>query len=159
MTFDLQHGYYVALLALTACVMLKGPRAMKRTILTICGNALFSILLAASGLWPSLLYAGAMIAADIASLWIITARPAAKMQSIIGLTYVFQISTWVCYAASMEINGFSNMDAVWLGLTIPAIAQLVLVGGWLSGGRVGHYYRWLRPYTARAIADRQGVAR
>lgn len=155
----MQIGYYLVLAALIAGILWKGTGTMKRTILTILGVAIFSLTLARAGLWPSLWYAVAMIAADTAALWVITRHPADKWQSVIGLTYVFQITTWIAYLASVEINGRADMNLVWWGLTIPALLQLVLVGGWIGGGRIARYLHRGRDNPPVSASHSQGVAR
>ena len=154
----IQYGYYLVLGALLVCVLWKGTGPMKRTILTILAVAAFSLTLAHVGLWPSPWYAIAMIGADVLALWVITRHPADKWQSVIGLTYVFQVTTWLAYLASMSFRGHANMDMVWWGLTIPALLQLFLVGGWFIGGRAARY--WRRGADNSPVADphRQGVA-
>ncbi len=155
----MQLGYYLALGAVLVCVLWKGTGPMRRTILTILGVALFSLTLAKVGLWPSDAYAYSMIAADTAALLIITRHPADKMQSVIGLTYIFQITTWIAYLASRYIYGRADMNVVWWGLTVPAILQLILVGGWIGGARAARYWGWSHTDPLGANPHSSGVAR
>lgn len=155
----MQIGYYLTLGALLFGILWKGTGPMKRTILTILGVALFSLALAKFGLWPSAWYAVAMITADTLALWVITHHPSNKWQSVIGLTYVFQIITWIAYLVSVNFYGRADMYLVWWGLTIPALSQLILVGVWFIGGRAAHIWHRSRSGPADARSDSASVAK
>jgi len=148
----LQLGYQVALAALTTGILLKGSWPMRRTICTV-----FAVMLAAwllSGLWPTVPYSLAMIAVDAAACVIITWHPAGKWQSVVGLSYILQIGVHLGRVANGDN---ADMDALWWGLSILALLQMFLVGGWWING-LDLPRRWRNSHPRAAKARRSGVA-
>jgi len=133
---SLQLGYWIALAALTTCVLLKGSGPMKRTVATIF--AVMLIQWAIDGWWPSVEWAAMMIAVDTLACVIITWHPAGRWQAITGLSYILQIGVHL----GRIFNG-DNADVIsyWWGLSTLAILQLLLLGGWWLHGLGLHFGR------------------
>jgi hypothetical protein len=153
-TVALQLGYQIALAALCGLTLLTGEWRMKRTALAIFGVMLAAWLL--RGLWPGIGYAWAMIAVDSAALAVITWRPAGRWQAIVGLSYILQIATHIGRIAAAKN---ADMNSYWWGLSIIAILQLLLVGGWwLNERSIRHRLRGCAD-TASAYSRSKSVAR
>jgi hypothetical protein len=147
----IQLGYQVALAALTTGILLKGTWAMRRTICTV-----FAVMAAAwslSGLWPSVAYSLAMIAIDAIACIVITWHPAGRWQSVVGLSYILQIGVHI----GRVFNG-DNADLVsfWWGLSILAVLQMFLVGGWWIDG-LDLPRRWRDTHPRAGKARHPGV--
>lgn len=108
---------------------------MIRTVLTLLGVGLASLILGdpAYLAWPSVNYAMAMLVIDAIGGAIVIIRPAGKAQSIIGLTFLLQ-----CGAHAGRILNADNADLYiyWLELSILAILQIIVAGGWWIHDRV-----------------------
>lgn len=125
---------------------------MRRTILTILVVGVAAWCL--RGLWPSKEYAMAMIAVDSAALLAITWRPAGKWQALAGLSFILQIATHIGRIAAEN----PDIKSYWLGLSIGAFIQLLLVGGWWRHDQyLRHRIRGLA-HTAVADSRNSGVA-
>lgn len=127
-----QIAYWMALGALVLLITFRGPGPMKRTVYTLLVVGLVGLLLAEQmpfpGLrWPTENWALIMMAVDTLGAIVILIRPAGKTQALIGLTFLLQIGVH----AGRILNGDSaDLDIYWWGLSIPAVLQLVLTGGW-----------------------------
>ncbi len=127
---------------------------MKRTVLTI-----LAVMLAAwgfSGLWPTVAYAWAMIGIDALATIAICLHPAGRWQSAVGLSYVIQVGI---HFGRIILGDNCDMDAYYWGLSVSAIVQLMLLGGW-------GIYEYLAPrlgrrrgHSASAHSAHQGLAR
>lgn len=149
---SLQLAYYLALAALSLGVALQGTGPMKRTAFVIWAVAVASLLL--TPLWPSTTYSFAMIVVDALAAVAILYHPAGRWQSAIGLTYVFQIAFHIgrlINASDADINSF------YIGLSVLAVLQLALVGGWLFGGGFLYLVRWGGLNKSASHSRRQGV--
>lgn len=125
----MQHGYEYALYALTLLILLTGEGRMKRTVLTI-----LAVMFAAwglAGLWPSVPYAWAMIAVDSLACIVICTHQAGKWQSAIGLSYIVQV---IVHISRIILGDNCDMFGYYYGLSITAILQLLLLGGWWTTG-------------------------
>lgn len=116
---------------------------MKRTAATIFAVCLVSLFLAGfelpgfawTGLldWTSPTYAVCMMLVDTIAAAVVLIRPAGKAQALVGVTYLVQIG----FYAGRLLNGENaDINNLWLGLTVMAMLQLVLVGGWWIYERV-----------------------
>lgn len=131
MTFyaALQLGYWIALVALTLCVLLRGTGPMKRTVITIF--AVMGVQWMLSGWWPSVEWAAMMLTADVFACIIITWHPAGKWQAITGLSYILQIGVHL----GRIFNGDSaDVTSYWWALSLLALLQVLLLGGWWLHG-------------------------
>lgn len=140
----MQLAYQYALYALCVLILLTGEGRMKRTVLTI-----LAVMLAAWGLsplWPSALYAWAMIAGDSIALVTICRHPASQWQSAIGMTYLLQAGV---HFGRIIVGEESDIFGYFWGLSLLAILQLLLLGGWWS---VGHFLRHRRGRRIAAFA-------
>jgi hypothetical protein len=149
----LQIGYQLTLAALTAYALLLGTGPMKRTAATIFAVMLVAWFLADA--WPGVNYSLAMILIDALACFIITLHPAGRWQSMIGLTYILQIGVHVGRIARGEN---ADINTFYWGLSLLAILQLLLLGGWMLHGIVGHP-RWRRADPASPAPRRPGMAR
>jgi hypothetical protein len=125
MYLAMQHGYEWTLYALCVLILISGEGRMKRTVLT-----LVAVMLAAwwlSPLWPTEAYAWAMIGIDSAALVTICWHPAGRWQSIVGLTYVIQVAV---HFGRIIVGDATDRNGYWWGLSLSAIVQLLLLGGW-----------------------------
>ena len=141
----MQLAYQYTLYALSVLILLTGDGRMKRTVLTI-----LAVMLAAWGLsdlWPSVPYAWAMVAVDSIALVVICRHPASQWQSAIGMTYLLQVSV---HFGRIIVGDGSDIFGYYWGLSLLAILQLLLLGGWWS---VGHIVRHYRGNRVAAIAD------
>lgn len=151
---SLQIAYWIVLGALTLCVTFKGSVPMKRTTFAVLAVGVASLVLAKLLAWPSDDYGFAMMGADLLAAVVILWRPAGKVQALIGLTFLLQIGV---HTGKM-LNG-ENADYYyyWLLLSVLAILQLSLIGGWWLYERV----TWERPVHSRrpriGSAHRKGV--
>src|SRR5688572_14489429 len=91
----IQIGYWIALGALTLCVILRGSPAMKRTVYTLVAVLAISLVLSAVGNWTAESYAIAMMTVDAVAAAIILIRPAGRAQAVIGLTFLLQITIYL----------------------------------------------------------------
>lgn len=122
-----QHWYWLALGALTLIVMIRGPRPMKRTALTLVANCILSLLFAWKMQWAaSETYSLAMMAIDALSAIVVLIKPAGKAQSMIGLTFLLQITVYFSRLLTAE----PNVDYFWWQLSVLAFLQLAILGGW-----------------------------
>lgn len=151
---SLQLGYQIALIALTSLVILNGSGAMRRTIITVFGVMVAAWFL--RGSWPSVEYSLAMIAVDSAALAVITWHPAGRWQSIIGLSYVLQVSVHIGRIASGEN---ADINSFYWGLSAIAILQLLLLWGWWINGRVDRHRFRRRFASAASTASPEGMVR
>ncbi len=150
----MQLGYQIALAALCTLILLTGEGRMKRTVLTI-----FAVMLAAWLLkdgWPSVGYAWEMIAVDALALVVICWRPAGKWQSIVGLTYIVQVTV---HFGRIIAGDAADINAYWWGLSLGAIAQLFLLGGWWFNEWLAHRRLGRDNHPASADSGHAGVAR
>lgn len=151
---SLQVAYWIALGALTLCVMLKGSVPMKRTILAVLGVGLASLALARVLVWPSDVYGFAMMGLDLIAAIVILWRPAGKVQALIGLTFLLQIGV---HTGKLLNGDDANLYYYWLLLSVLALLQLALIGGWWFHERL----TWERPVhrsrPAARPAHRKGV--
>lgn len=149
----IQLGYQIALAALTTCILLKGTWPMRRTIATI-----FAVFVAAwclSGLWPTVPYSFAMIAVDAAACAIITWHWAGRWQAVVGLSYILQITVHI----GRVFNGDqADLNSFWWGLSLLAMLQILLVGGWWLNDCVGLRLRWRNHRPVFGRARPQGMA-
>lgn len=125
----MQLAYQYALYALGLLILLTGDGRMKRTVLTI-----LAVMLAAWGLsdlWPTVPYAWAMIAVDSIACIVICTHPAGKWQSAIGLSYIVQV---IVHIGRIILGDNCDMFGYYWGLSLVAILQLLLLGGWWSTG-------------------------
>lgn len=139
----MQTAYQYALYALSILILITGDGRMKRTVLTI-----LAVMLAAwgfSNLWPTVPYAWAMIAVDSLALIMICRHPASQWQSAIGMTYLLQVGV---HFGRIIVGDGSDIFAYYWGLSILAILQLLLLGGWWSVGHLGRLYRGRRDPAA-----------
>jgi hypothetical protein len=150
----IQLGYQIALAALTTAILLKGTWPMRRTIATVFLNMLAAWPL--SNLWPGVEWAMAMMLIDAIACLVITWHPAGKWQSIIGLSYIIQIAVHI----GRIFNGDNaDMDSYWWGLSMLAILQVLLIGGWWLNDGLGLRLGWRRYYPVLVPARRESVAR
>lgn len=145
-------GYKLGLAALSSLILLQGTNAMRRTICTV-----FAVMLAAwflADLWPGLKYAAAMIGIDALACTIITWHPAGKWQAVVGLSYVLQIGVHIG-----RIFSGDNADIYryFWGLSLLAILQLLLIGGWWLHGRMGRNPDWSDSRSNLPRSSRQGM--
>lgn len=106
-------------------------------------------------MWPEIPYAFAMIGVDTAALLAITWNPAGKWQSIVGGSYLIQIGIHIGRIFSAEK---ADINSYWWGLSIVAILQLLLIGGWWLNERVTrHRFRGVAD-PAPAHSRAKGVA-
>jgi hypothetical protein len=148
----MQFGYQVALAALVVGVFIKGADPMRRTVATIFAVMIVSLL--CSGLWPTPLYADAMILADAVACLIITWNPAGRWQSVIGLSFILQIGVHVGRLAAVR----PDMESYWWGLSGLAVLQLLLIGGWwINDVFLPFYRRWSGHHPLPHSARRSGV--
>jgi hypothetical protein len=125
---------------------------MKRTIYVLLGNCVLSY---AFSWWvdDGVYLAWFMIAVDAVSAWIITWRPAAKWQAVIGLTYVIQIASHIGRLAANN----PDLEAYGWGLTVVSFAQLLLVAGWWGHAKLSRHHGRGSDYTVAAKAHRQSL--
>jgi hypothetical protein len=131
----LQNAYWIALGALVLLITAKGTAPMIRTVLTLAGVGLVSLVLGRADFlaWPSVDYAMAMLAVDAIGGAIVLIRPAGKAQSIIGLTFLLQCGV---HAGRILNSQDADIYNYWLGLSILAFLQIVIAGGWWINDRV-----------------------
>lgn len=149
-----QLGYEYTLYALTILILLTGEGRMKRTVLTI-----LAVMLAAwglAGLWPSVPYAWAMIGVDSLATIAICWHPAGRGQSAVGFSYLIQIGIHI---GRIILGDSTDMFAYWLGLSVSAIVQLMLLGGWVIHDWLVHRLGWSDYYPASSDSRKPGVAR
>ena len=139
-------AYRIALGALVLGLMLRGTGPMKRTIITILAVYVVGYV-GGIWLWPSEWWAGLMMAVDTIACIVVTIRPAGKWQSVIGLSFIFQIAV---HAGRIFNGAEADINAYWTGLSILAFMQLFLAGGWLAHDR--GYLSWIDRRNDRAAA-------
>ncbi len=76
------------------------------------------------------------IFADTLTVVVILARPAARMQAVIGWTLLAQIFVHFGYWLHIQIGGYSveAEDRYWAILDWSALGQIVMIGGWFTDG-------------------------
>lgn len=100
---------------------------MKRTIFSLVGVLIASMILVDWLVWPSENYALGMIVVDVIAAAIILWRPAGKAQAIIGLTFLLQIGV---HAGRLANGEQADFLLYWWGLSLLAFLQLFVMGGW-----------------------------
>lgn len=105
---------------------------MKRTVYVLLGVGLASLLLAEQNLfpsikWPTERYSVAMIAINAIGAWITLIHPFGKVQRLIGLTLLLQSGV---HAGRLLRGDQFDMVSFWWALSILALLQLALIGGW-----------------------------
>lgn len=151
---DMQTAYLYALSALTVLILFLGDGRMRRTVLTI-----LAVMLAAwslSGLWPTVGYAWAMIGVDSLAIIAICWHPAGKWQSAVGAIYVIQVGIHI---GRIFLGDNTDMFAYWLGLSVTAIVQLMLLGGWGIHEWLVRRFGWRDHHPAPYHSRAPGVAR
>lgn len=123
----LQIGYWIALCALVLIISVKGCWQMKRSVFALLGVGIVSLILASVIDWTTPPYGLAMMAVNFAGAWVILWRPAGKIQSLLGITLVLQMGV---HAGKLLRGADSNLDYYYTALSVLAILQLVLIGGW-----------------------------
>lgn len=149
----MQRGYEYTLYALTLLILFTGDGRMKRTVLTI-----LAVMLAAwglVGLWPTVPYAWAMIGVDSLACVAICLHPAGKWQSAVGFSYVIQVGIHI---GRIILGDSTDMFAYWLGLSVSAIVQLMLLGGWVIHDRLIRRLNGSDHYPASSDSRKPGVA-
>lgn len=141
----LQHGYWIALGALVVIISVKGCWQMKRSVYALLAVGVVSMILANDSvgvwpfllpgfdLWPSSTYGLLMMGVDFVAAWIVLWRPAGKIQSLLGITLVFQMGV---HAGKLLRGADTNFEYYYWALSVLAIAQLLLVGGWWLHERI-----------------------
>lgn len=128
-----QLGYQIALYALCVLILFTGEGRMKRTALVIL--AVMWVAAWLGPFWPSEQYAWSMIGVNSAALVAICWQPAGMWQSIIGLTYIMQVTVHfgrIFLGDNADINGY------WWGLSLTALLQLGLLGWWWGRGHFAY---------------------
>ncbi len=126
--------YWGLLFVLAVFYAVKGSAPMRRTAITIVLVAMLEFVFAKHiAQSETLEHAWFMLLVDCLACIVITVRPAGKWQSVIGLSYIFQIGAHAgrIIAANPDINVYGN------GLTLLAFMQLALLGGWIASDRPG----------------------
>lgn len=135
----MQYGYWTALCALVLVTMYKGSLPMVRTLAAMLWVGVLSLALASRrgfGIdWTGEDYALTMMAADGLAAAVVLIRPAGKAQSVIGLTFLLQMAV---YVARLLHGAAFDADAYWWLLSLLALLQLFVAGGWLIHER----YHW-----------------
>lgn len=148
----LQLGYQIALAALTTGILLKGTGPMRRTICTV-----FAVMMAAwllAPYWPSVFYSLAMISIDALACLVITWHPAGRWQSVVGLSYILQIGVHI----GRIFNGENaDITSFWWGLSLLAVLQMILVGGWWLHDCLGLRLRWSGAYPVLGRSRHSGL--
>ena len=110
---------------------------MRRTAFTILGVYLTQLVLA-EYLWPDRSWSAAMIGVDAVAALIITLRPAGKVQSLIGLSFIPQIGLHL----GRFLNGAeANMVMYFWGLSVLGFLQLGFLVGWWFYDRIARHRR------------------
>lgn len=130
---SVQLGYWIALGALVLVTALQGNRSMLRTTLAILAVGLGSLLLSRWLVWPSDPYSLGMLMLDGFGAWIVLWRPAGAAQGLIGGTFLAQAAF---HAAKLWSGERTDIYSYWAGLSLLAILQLLLIGGWWFNERV-----------------------
>lgn len=123
----LQTGYWIALCALVLVISVKGCWQMKRSVYALFLVGVVSLILASLMDWTTSPYGLAMMGVDFVAALVILWRPAGKFQSLLGITLVVQMGI---HAGKLLRGADTNFDYYYLALSVLAILQLVLVGGW-----------------------------
>lgn len=156
---SIQLGYWIALGALMLCITFRGSGPMKRTAYTLLAVGMIGYLLAEQAVfpqlaWPTETYAILMMIVDAIGATIILIHPAGKVQSIIGLTFLLQIGVH----AGRVFNGQSaDLNNYWWGLSLLAVLQLVLTGGWWVNEQLSRSRAVHRDSPLASPAHRKGV--
>lgn len=150
----LQEGYWIALGALVVIISVKGCWQMKRSVYALLAVGAVSLILASLMDWTTPPYGLAMMAVDFAAAWVILWRPAGKIQSLLGMTLVVQMGV---HAGKLLRGADTNLDYYYLALSVLAIVQLVLVGGWWLHERITWSDRLPDRGAAPVPAHRKGV--
>lgn len=134
--------YWGILAVMGVAITFRGSAPMRRTILTLVAVCVFQLFFASYIAAPQTeAHAIAMFCVDALAGYIILRHPAAKWQSLIGATFVLQLGMHIGRLAANN----PDMNFYFVGLSVTAFLQLVLVGGWwlddrgLLPRRLGRY--------------------
>lgn len=127
---------------------------MIRTVVTLCAVLAMSLFLHQLHPFPGESYSVYMMVVDLIAATVILIRPAGRMQSLIGLSFLLQIGF---YAGRLLNGDRADLDLFWWGLSVLALLQLALLAGWWFYERVP----WRRLVRGRGPvprpAHREGV--
>lgn len=148
-------GYIVLL-----CALVLGHRergSMRRTVWTLFATMLagYAYHYSVGSDWT---YSAFMILVNALACRVITMRPAAEWQALIGWSFILQIGADTGRVAR-EINvGPGDITFLYWVTTVIAFAQLLLVIGWGVHARLGSPAWWNRRHPVAAPARPEGWA-